>query len=390
MGVTEADPIDVLRRRSSVKWRTYAPDVLPMFIAEMDFPLAPPIRQVLHEAIDRGDTGYVDPTDTTAAEAFADFAATAWGWTPQPDRTTTTTDVSVVIVESLRRLVTPGDGVVIMPPVYPPFFDLLPEAGARVVEVPLLDDGTGFAMDLDGIDRALAAGARGVLLCHPHNPLGLLHDRDSLVALSRIVDRRGGFVVSDEIHAPLTHPGRAFVPYLTVSDEARDHGIAAHSGSKAFNLAGLKTAFFVAAGDRMTGLIRSLPAEVTARTGLFGLLATRAGFAEGREWLAATVEAIEQNVALLDGLLSERLPQARLRRPHAGYLGWLDLRGLGWGDDPAVHALEHARVALSSGPTFGAPGRGHARINLACSPDTVVSAVARLAAAHAGASIVEG
>jgi cystathionine beta-lyase len=379
--MTEADPLESLRRRSSEKWGTYPADVLPMFVAEMDYPLAPEIKAALREAVEAGDTGYVNPHDTSAAAAFASFAAEAWDWSPRADRMGVTTDVSVVIVESLRRLITPGAGVIITPPVYPPFFDLVPEAGGTVVQVPLLDDGSAYALDLGGIDRALRAGARGVLLCNPHNPVGLVHSREQLTELAAIVSRHGGFVVSDEIHAPLTHGGHAFTPYLTVSDEAREHGIAAASGSKAFNLAGLKTAFFVAASDRMTKLVTSLPEEVTFRAGLFGLIATRAGFTGGRAWLRATLAAIEHNVTVLEQQLAASLPAARLRRPAASYLAWLDLSALGWGDDPARFALDQARVALSSGPAFGAPGAGYARMNLACAPGTVIEAVARLARA---------
>jgi cystathionine beta-lyase len=292
-----------------------------------------------------------------------------------------TTDVSVVIVESLRRLNPAGAGVVITPPVYPPFFDLVREAGGAVVQVPLLDDGSAYALDLAGIDRALGADAHGVLLCNPHNPVGLVHSREQLAELSAIVARHGGFVISDEIHAPLTHTGHAFTPYLTVSDEARDHGIAAESGSKAFNLAGLKAAFFVAESDRMTKLLTSLPEEVSFRAGLFGLIATRAGFTHGRGWLQATVAAIEHNVTVLAQQLAASLPAVRLRHPHASYLAWLDMSALGWGDDPAQFALHHAKVALSNGPAFGPQGTGHARINLACAPDTIMEAVARLARA---------
>src|SRR5699024_8062074 len=162
-----------------------------------------------------------------------------------------TTDVSVVIVESLRHLLPPGAGVVITPPVYPPFYYLVPEGGGSVVEVPLLDDGDTYALDLDGIDRALAAGARGVLLCSPHNPVGLVHSRQTLVELSRIVARHGAFVMSDEIHAPLTLLGSELIPYLSVSEEAREDGCTAASGSKAFNFAGLKAALLVADFDRM-------------------------------------------------------------------------------------------------------------------------------------------
>jgi cysteine-S-conjugate beta-lyase len=379
--MNEADPLESLRRRSSEKWGTYPADVLPMFVAEMDFGLAPEIRAALLEAVEAGDTGYVNPRDTSAAAAFADFAQDTWGWSPQVHRMGVTTDVSVVIVESLRRLLPPGAGVIITPPVYPPFFDLVPEAGGTVVQVPLLDDGPAYALDLGGIDRALAAGARGVLLCNPHNPVGLVHSREQLAELSVIVARHGGFVVSDEVHAPLTHRGHAFTPYLTVSDEARDHGIAAESGSKAFNLAGLKTAFFVAESDRMTKLITSLPEEVTFRAGLFGLIATRTGFAGSREWLTATVAAVEHNVTVLEQQLAASLPAVRLRRPHASYLAWLDMSPLGWGDDPAQFALDHARVALSNGPAFGPPGTGYARMNLACAPGTITEAVTRLARA---------
>ncbi|MFT4085228.1 MAG: aminotransferase class I/II-fold pyridoxal phosphate-dependent enzyme [Nocardioides sp.] len=377
---TTAAPYDALRRRTSEKWQAYPDDVLPMFVAEMDFPLAPPIRQALARAIELGDTGYVELGDRGVARAFAGYASEAWGWSPDPPRIRTTTDVSVVIVESLRRLVRPGEGVVITPPVYPPFFELLPEAGARVVEVPLTDDGGVFALDLAGIDSALRDGARGILLCHPHNPLGLIHPPEQLVELSRIVARHDGFVLSDEIHAPLTHSGATFTPYLSVSDEARQHGIAAESGSKAFNLAGLKCAMFVTAGDPMTALIDSLPAEVSVRTGLFGAIATRIGFTEGRGWLTETVAAIEDNLEVLRGELARRLPAVRMGRPEAGYLAWLDLSRLGWGEDPAGFALEKARVALVRGLDFGDPGAGFARMNIGCAPETIVEAVARLAA----------
>jgi cystathionine beta-lyase len=377
--INEADPLESLRRRSSEKWGTFPADVLPMFVAEMDFPLAPEIKAALQEAIELGDTGYVNPRDTRAAAAFAEFAQDAWGWSPQVHRMGVTTDVSVVIVESLRRLILADAGVVITPPVYPPFFDLVREAGGVVVQVPLLDDGMGYTLDLGGIDEALSAGARGVLLCNPHNPVGLVHSREQLAELSTIVDRHGGFVISDEIHAPLTHSGHTFTPYLTVSDQARDHGIAAESGSKAFNLAGLKTAFFVAESDRMTKLITALPEEVTFRAGLLGLIATRAGFTHGRVWLQATIAAIEHNITVLEEQLAATLPAVRLRRPDASYLAWLDLSALAWGDDPAQFALSRAKVALSNGPSFGRQGIGHARMNLACAPDTIIEAVTRLA-----------
>ncbi|QIG41274.1 aminotransferase class I/II-fold pyridoxal phosphate-dependent enzyme [Microbacterium sp. 4R-513] len=349
----------------------------------MDFALAPAIKAALASALDRSDTGYVNTLDTRTAQAFADFAHDRWGWRPRVESMGYATDVSTVIVEGLRRLIAPGDGVVITPPVYPPFWDFITEAGGVVVEVPMLDDGQSYGLDLDAIDRALAAGARAVLLCNPGNPTGTVHTRESLAELSRIVARHEASVISDEIHAPLVHSGGVFTPYLTVSDEARDHAIAAESGSKAFNLAGLKTAMFVAESERMTQLIRSLPEEVAVRAGLFGFIATREGFTKGRDWLDATVSAIESNLDLLGQQVADHLPGVRLRRGQATYLAWLDFSALGLGDDPAAWILEHAKVAFVGGPDFGSPGKGYARLNVACAPDTIVEAVGRIAAALA-------
>jgi cystathionine beta-lyase len=387
MEPTRAESLDRLRRRTSSKWRAFGPDMLPMFVAEMDYPLAPVIKEALLEAVELGDTGYIDPRTggRAAARALSDFAEDRWDWSPDPDCMQTTTDVSVVIVESLRRLIRPGDGVIITPPVYPPFFELIPEAGGRVVEVPLSDDGESWSLDLAGIDAALAAGARGILLCNPHNPLGLVHSRERLEALSAIVEKHDGFVVSDEIHAPLVHTDAAFTPYLDVSEAAREHGIAAHSASKAFNLAGLKCGLFVTAGERMQALVRSLPEEVTFRTGLFGAIATRVGFNEARDWLDGTIEAIERNRRLLSALLEAKLPAAGYREPRASYLAWLDLTEYGWGEDPALALRRRAGVALSNGPRFGAQGRGFARMNMACAPELLVEAVSRIAAAATSA-----
>lgn len=377
-----AAPLDALRTRTSEKWREYPADVLPLFVAELDFPLAEPIADALVAAVGRSDTGYAGP-DRALPAAFASFAARRWGWQVDPARISTTTDVSVVIVESLRLAIKPGDGVVINPPVYPPFFDLIPEAGGRALEVPLLqrlaeDGAVGWALDLDGIERAFAAGARAYLLCSPHNPLGHVHPADELTALAELAERYDVTVVSDEIHAPLTHSDAAFTPFLTVSDAAREHGITAASASKAWNLAGLKCALFVTASERMSGLVASLPREVHFRTSLFGRIASTAAYAEGQEWLDGALRTIESNRSLLAGLLAEHLPEVGYRTPRASYLAWLDFRALGWGDDPSIRALHGARVALNPGPTFGAEGRGFVRLNFGCSPELLTEAVTRL------------
>ncbi len=375
----EASPLSQLRTRTSEKWRAYPDDVLPLFVAEMDYPLAEPVAAALHDAIAHSDTGYIGPDDA-AKRALADFASASWGWEVEPERTLTTTDVSVVIVESLRLAIRPGDRVIITPPVYPPFFELVPEAGGVVDEVPLLfSDADGWSLDLDGIERAFAAGARAFLLCNPHNPLGLVHSAEQLAEVAALAARYDAVVVSDEVHAPLTHPDATFTPFLSVSTEARRHGIAAHAASKAWNLAGLKCAFFVTADDRMTDRIRSLPIEVEVRTSHLGRIATEAAYRDGRAWLADALAAIGSNRVRLTTLLAEHLPDARYREPHASYLAWVDLRALGWGDDPSARILDEAKVALNPGADFGRQGAGFVRLNFACSPAVLEEAVTRIA-----------
>jgi cystathionine beta-lyase len=412
-----AEPLAILRTRTSEKWTAHPADVLPLFVAEMDYPLAAPIITALVERVRASDTGYVG-SPGPLAPAFVAFAQRRWGWEVDPRSIHTTTDVSVAIVETLRLAIAPGDAVVITPPVYPPFFDLVPEAGGVVVEVPLTDgadeadgdsadtdadadggvdggvdggadtdntDGVGgktWSLDLAALEMQFAAGARAFLLCNPHNPLGLVHTRAQLEAVAALALKYGVTVVSDEIHGPLAHSDAEFVPFLSVSDAAREVGVAVTSASKAFNLAGTKCALMITASDRGDALLARLPAEVAFRTSLLGLHANVAAFTEGDAWLDGALRAIESNRQLLATLLAEKLPGVRFRMPRASYLAWLDCRDLNWGDDPAAHALDVARVALSPGQDFGTQGRGFMRLNFACSPEVLTEAVDRLAAAR--------
>ncbi|KNY06826.1 MalY/PatB family protein [Microbacterium sp. GCS4] len=373
-------PLDELRKRTSEKWREYPDDVLPLFVAETDFPLAPEVTKALQRALDAGDTGYV-ASRTPVASSYAAFAQRRFGWDVDPTRVRTTADVSMGIVEILRRVTQPGERVVVMPPIYPPFYDLVAEAGAEVVRVPLRDSGTAWEMDLDGIRAALDDGATAILLCNPHNPTGTVHRGDALTALGELAEEFGVAVVSDEIHAPLAQPGTGFTPFLDAGDAARRVGYAVVSASKAFNLAGLKCALMVTAVDETSAVVRGLPVEVEWRTGQFGLLAAVAAFSEESDpWLDGLLRTLDANRVLVEDLLASRLPQAKYRVPDAGYLAWIDLSGLGWGDAPARRILKDARVALSAGSTFGAEGAGHVRLNFGTSPEIITEAVERIAA----------
>lgn len=369
-----------LRERSSEKWREYPADVLPLFVAETDFPLAPAITAALQRAVELGDTGYV-ASRTPLAASFAAFASRRYGWEPDPARMRSTADVSMGIVEILRRVTQPGERVVVTPPVYPPFYDLVEEAGAEVERVPLRDTGTRWELDLDGIRDAFEGGATAILLCNPHNPTGTVHDRESLSALADLAEEFGVSVVSDEIHAPLAQPDAGFTPFLAVSDAAARVGYAVVSASKAFNLAGLKCALMVTADEETSAVVRGLPVEVEWRTGQFGLLAAVAAFSEESDpWLDGLLRTLDENRVLLEDLLAAQLPGARYRIPEAGYLAWIDMTALGWGENPARRILRDAKVALHYGPAFGAEGAGYVRLNFGTSPEILTEAIERIAA----------
>lgn len=371
--------LDELRLRTSEKWREYPDDVLPLFVAETDFALAPAVSAALTRAIESGDTGYI-ASRTPLPEAFAAFAQRRFDWEVDPRQVWTTADVSMGIVEILRRVISPGKRVVVTPPVYPPFFDLVAEAQGVDVRVPLNDTGAGWELDLAGIEREFAAGARVILLCNPHNPTGTAHSRASLEALASLAARYGAAVISDEIHAPLAQPDSGFAPFLSVSDEARAVGYAVTSASKAFNLAGLKCALMVTAAPTTAKVVQDLPVEVTWRTGQLGLLAAVAAFDEASDpWLDSLLAALDENRRLLRDLLAEHMPAARYRIPDAGYLAWIDLSGAGLGDNPSKRILREAKVALHFGPAFGEQGRGYVRLNFGTSPEIITEAVLRMA-----------
>lgn len=376
----EALPLETLRRRTSTKWRTYPDDVLPLFVAETDFALAEPVRAALAEAVEIGNTGYTPP-NPGLREAYVGFARRRFGWDLDPAGVSWTGDVMMAVVELLRALIAAGDHVVITPPVYPPFFFCVEEAGGVPHEVALIESDEGWLLDLEGIEAALRDGARAVLLCNPHNPTGTNHSPASLEALAEIADRHGAVVISDEIHAPMAAPDSGFVPFLASSATAAQIGYAVTSASKAFNLAGLKCALILTASDATTAVVGALPREVEWRAGLFGAIAAVAAFGEESDaWLDALLARLAANRMLLADLLAQHLPEARFSLPATGFLAWLDISAYGWGEDPARTILEGARVALHNGPDFGRGGAGHVRINFGCSPDLLTDAIERIGA----------
>ena len=380
--------IEQLRQRTSAKWHYYPADVLPMWVAEMDVPLAEPIAQGLRHAVEIGDTGYA--AGHAYAHALKDFAAARWGWDGFPaDSAKSVPDVMMGIVEVLRLISEPGDPVVVNCPVYPPFYAFVTHAGRRVVESPLTEEGR---IDLHRLEDTFRALNRAVyLLSSPHNPTGAVHTREELTAVAGLARTYGVRVIVDEIHAPLALPGAQFVPYLSVPGS--EDAFSVLSASKAWNLAGLKAALAVAGPEAQSDL-DSLPEEVAHGASHFGVMAHTEAFRHGGDWLDALLRGLDENRSMLMEFLTDRMPELQCRAPQGTYLAWIDCRALGLHDEgsagpgvvselegPARYFLDQARVALSSGHVFGTGGSGHVRLNFATSQANLLEGLERMATA---------
>ena len=388
----ELDPALLRTQRTSVKWTRFAADVLPMFVAEMDFAVAPEIRQALIERVEASDIGYLDGPGPLAP-AFADFARDRWGWAVDPSHVHLVTDVATGVVEALRVGRPNGGRLAMSVPVYPGFYEMLEELPFEVLELPLREAADGAragapvssaaaGLDLAAIELAFASeeGVDAFLLCNPHNPHGIAFTEAELRELARLAAAYDVFVVSDEIHAPLAHADTQFTPFAPLAAEAGALAVTTTSASKGWNIAGSKCAVLVASDERSDAVLQQLPPETTTRASILGLHASVAAFTQGRDWLDRTVAQVERNEALFAELVAAHLPGVRYTRPRASYVAWLDFSGAGIGENPHARILEEALVALNDGAFFGPGGEGHVRLNLACAPDTIREAVRRIAA----------
>jgi cysteine-S-conjugate beta-lyase len=374
-------PLEELRKRSSEKWRRFPADVLPLPVAEMDYEIAPVIREQLIEMVDRSDTGYLGPIPELGV-ALRDFSQMRWGFTFDPERVRVAVDVGAAIVEVSRLFVRSGEKIMINSPVYQNFYNWIKELHGDCVDAPLVEINDGgeksYRLDFDAIERGYASGVKVHLLCHPHNPLGVIFAREDLARIAALAKEYGVIIISDEIHAPLVYHGEEYHPFLAVSDTARSVGISVISASKAWNLAGLKCAQFITLDDELHRRLKELPDAVHFRSSLFGAMAAVAAFNEGSEWLDEVRADLQRKRDLLNEMIKSELPDAYLFRSHFGYLGWVDLRAYGLGDDPARELLERGRVALNPGHTYGPGGKGFVRFNFGTSDSIIEEAIHRM------------
>ena len=366
-----------LRKRKSTKWRQFPSDVLPLPVAEMDFSIAEPIKNALRDMIDRSDTGYLGAFPEMF-EAFGNFAKLKWNWSPDVTHMRFATDVGVGTVEVIRTLINPGDKVILNSPVYDNMWRWVAEVKAELVDVPLTEHGMNYKMDFESLERAYKSGAKVHILCNPHNPVGILHTREELTRVAELAKKYGVYVVSDEIHAALTYKAETFVPFLSVSDAAREVGITVTSASKAFNLAGLKCAIIITGNEELRLRINAMPVSVAFRASLFGAVAATAAFAESQSWLDGALHRLDENRKLIRTIIDTKIPAIGYRIPDFGYLAWLDLRNLNLGDDPSKTLLEKGKLAVNAGTLYSPHHPNHVRLNFGTSSEIISEAFNRI------------
>lgn len=368
--------VDSLRDHGSLKWTRAGQGALAACVAEMDFGTAPEIVTALHDAVNRGQFGYLAPHLTARmAEACAAWQYDRYGWDLSPSDVRPLPDVIRALHVAIDCFSRPGSPVIVPVPAYQPFLLVPRLLGRRVIQVEMVESGGRYGYDLDALDRAFAAGGNLLVLCNPHNPLGAVMERGELLAVAEVVERHRGRVFSDEVHAPLVHPGHRHVPYATTCDAAAGHAITATSTSKAWNVAGLKCAQMLTSNDADRKRWSELGRLHTDGTAILGVLAATAAYLAGGPWLGTVLDRLDRNRHLLAELLGAHLPLARYTPPEATYLAWLDLREY----PPSPDLAERARVSVMDGTEFGPPGAGFLRLNFATTPEILTEIVKRLA-----------
>ncbi len=373
---------DRCRNRVGVKWRKHGDLVIPAFVADMDFDPPPAVLETIAGHVDRGDLGY-GPFAPELAPVWAEWQQRRHGWTPDIDRIRAFTSVLHAMETVLWHTTEPGDGVVVFSPIYYPFLDAIRDSGRRCVQVPL--DREGWRIDPDRLRAAVDDTTRMILWCNPHNPTGRVFDEDEVGAVAEVAERHDLLVVSDEVWGDLTYApprrGSAFRP-LAVSDE-RFAGrlVTLGSASKAFNLAGLRTAVAHVDHAPLNDVFASMPGHLHGSPSTLGIAATIAAWTECDDWLVALRATLAARRDQLTNRLADVAPAVRLDPPEATYLAWLDFNATALAQDPAGRLLDKAGVALNDGPTFGLGGDGFARLNFATSSDILDEIIDRIAAA---------
>lgn len=369
------------RHSGSLKWDTIPADVLPLWVADMDFPVAPAIQQALVDRVSHGIFGYAN-VDHTYYDAIISWFGRRHDWSIQREWIRYTTGVVPAISCCLKALTLPGERVLVQTPVYNCFFSSIRNQGCDIVENELVRHDDTYVIDWDDFELKCADEKVTVfLLCNPHNPAGRVWTAEELGRMGQICRRHGVRVISDEIHCELVMPGYTYTPFAAVNDTNLNNSVTLNSPSKSFNIAGLQIANIVCPDANVRRRVdRVINIYEVCDVNPFGPIALKAAYNESERWLDELIPYIHGNYQFLKSYLAEHLPSVDVVRLEGTYLAWISIRSLGInGDEAARLLLKDGKVFLCSGMLYGKrAGRDYLRVNLACPRDLLRAAMSRV------------
>lgn len=374
------DQIIDRRNTDSVKWLVYDGDVLPMWLADMDFRAPEPVIQALHDRVDHGIFGYGCPPEGLH-EAIRQHLADYQGWLIQTDDVEFVSGVVTGFTHAIYSLTEPGDRVLIQTPLYPPILKAPGATGRICVDNPLLLTKDGrYEIDFDDFARKAASGVKLFILCNPHNPVGRVFTREELAKMAEICLQNDVWICSDEIHADLIFSGYQHMPIASLSPEIGQRTVTYFAPSKTYNIAGLSTSVYIAPNPHMKRKLQQTMPMLVGHPNILGLHAARAAYLDGRAWLGELLVYLESNRDVLVDFVTSQLPGIQIWKPEGTFLGWLDCRQLEV-ESPQAFFLKEARVGMNNGVDFGENGSGFLRLNFGCPRTLLMEGLTRMQAA---------
>ncbi|HET7088282.1 MAG TPA: PatB family C-S lyase [Anaerolineae bacterium] len=373
------------RHTDSLKWSRYDADVLPMWIADMDFPSPAPVVQALRERVDHGVYGYPagimgEPNELPEfRRLIVDRLVDRYGWQVQPEDLVFIPGVVVASNLACHAVATHNGGVLVQTPVYPPILDAPQKANMRRHDAMLARNSDGaYEIDWDVFGSAITSETRLFILCNPHNPVGRVFRPDELERMAEICLKRGVVICSDEIHCDLLYTGQRHIPIAALDPEIARNTITLIAPTKTFNLPGLQCSIAIVQNPELRQKYQEARKGLVPWVNVMGLLAAQVAYREGQDWLDQLLAYLEGNRDRLYGYVQSELPGITMARPEATYLAWLDCRQAGIGGNPYEFFLQKARVALADGAMFGPGGEGFLRLNFGCSRALLAEALERM------------
>lgn len=369
------------RHSDSSKWNYYSEDVLPLWTADMDFRVAEPVIEALHARVEHGVFGYTRES-AELCEVISERLARLYGWQVPVEAILFQPGVVLGFNRVCRIVASPGDGILVQPPVYPPILAAPLQNGLQRQTADLEDIGHGtYQIDFASFEARITDRTRALILCNPHNPVGRAFRRDELERIAEICLRRNVLICSDEIHCDILFQGTRHIPIAALDPEIARQTVTLMAPSKTYNIPGLHCSVAIVPDPDLRSQLQKPDPAFFPEVNALGFTAALAAYRDGGEWLEQVLLYLEANRDLVWEYVSRELPGIETCKPEATYLAWLDCRRSGIRGDPYRFFLERARVALSAGSSFGKPGDGFVRLNFACPRSVLLEALGRMKAA---------